>query len=89
MKYSNIERLIRFGTTYRRQELADLLEEELAWDLADDIAVIMITMKNVVPPAIWEKVIDNLLRYSVNNQFELIVEREYDEEDSNGTPTGE
>ena len=86
MNYHNIERLVNYGVDYRRQELADLLEEEVAYDLADDICAIMITMKSTMPAPIWSKMIDNLLRFQANNQFEMLVE---EDEDNSTNPTGE
>lgn len=86
MNYHNVERIINYGITYRRQELSDLLEEEPAWDMADDICAIMLTFKGVMPPEVWSKVINNLLTYTSNMQFELLVE---EDEDDGRDPTGE
>ena len=83
MNYPNIERIINYGTTYRVQELADTLiglNDAAAYSYADDLCGILITFKGVMPPAVWEKVVSNLLTFTTNVQFDILTEEDEDNE---------
>jgi hypothetical protein len=81
VNYSNIEKIINYGTTYRRQEIADLLDTTSSWDISDDICAILITVKATMPTHVWHVMLDNLLKFQTNVQIQLIEEEE-DENDS-------
>jgi hypothetical protein len=78
MNYSNIEKIIDYGSTYRKQELADYLEGFSAWELADDLCAIMLTIKATMPEQVYKQMVENLLRFQSDVQFQLMVEEDED-----------